>query len=73
MPDSPERRVQRTLERLAQEVAPAVLEAKYAERDAAYLEGVELGITQVQLAEWAGSTPVAVAKVLRKQRDADDG
>lgn len=66
---SPKRRIQERLEELARVLAPGRLEELYAERDALYDEGVDLKITQVQLAAWSGSTPEAVAKVLRKRRD----
>lgn len=71
MPTSPERRVQARLERCAADIAANVdmLDTLYAERAALYVEGVALGVTQAQLAVWAGSQPAAVAKVLRKLRD----
>lgn len=71
MPASPERRIQKRLERVARDVGELAsrLEELYEERGQLYVEGVELGITQVQLAEWADSTPEAVAKVLRKLRE----
>lgn len=46
------------------------LDAALAERDALYEEGVSLGIMQLDLADWAQSTPGAVAKVLEKRRNA---
>jgi CRP-like cAMP-binding protein len=70
MPTSPNRRVESSLRRCARGIdkRKPELDALYSERDALYLEGVALGLTQVVLAEWAGSTPAAVAKALRKLR-----
>lgn len=45
------------------------LDAAYAERDRLYEAGVDAGIMQLDLAEWADSTPGAVAKVLEKRRN----
>lgn len=63
-------RIQKRLGALAADLAAheQARDRLYAERNALYVEAVGLGVKQVDVASWAGSTPVAVAQALRKLR-----
>lgn len=66
------RKIRTRLERCARDIESHTtpLETLYEERNELYEKGEELGVKQVTLAEWARSTPGAVAKALRKRKEA---